>query len=175
MRHVTLFLVAVAAVAGAIALVTPEPGHAEQEIYVTKIPAGYRDWRLISVAHEAGALNDIRAILGNDAAVKAYRESKLPFPDGADHCPDRLEVRPVRGEQQDLRPRAVLRCRETPPDVVPPVHGQGLEEIRRDGRLGLCAIRQGRSSRDPKKDLKACFPCHQAIKTRDFLFTRYTP
>ena len=37
---------------------------------------------MISVAHEEGGLNDIRAILGNDLAVKAYREEKLPFPTG---------------------------------------------------------------------------------------------
>jgi hypothetical protein len=52
-------------------------------IFVTELPPGYRDWRLISVAHEEGKLNDIRAILGNDAAIKAYREGTLPFPDGA--------------------------------------------------------------------------------------------
>jgi Cytochrome P460 len=33
-------------------------------------------------AHEEGNLNDLRAILGNDAAIKAFREGKLPFPDG---------------------------------------------------------------------------------------------
>jgi hypothetical protein len=37
---------------------------------------------LISVAHEEGDLNDLRAILGNDIAIKAYRDGKLPFPDG---------------------------------------------------------------------------------------------
>jgi hypothetical protein len=47
-----------------------------------KIPPGYRDWRLISVAHEEGNLNDLRAILGNDVAIKAYREGNRPFPDG---------------------------------------------------------------------------------------------
>jgi hypothetical protein len=36
-----------------------------------KIFPGYRDWRLISVAHEEGDLNDLRAILGNDVAIKA--------------------------------------------------------------------------------------------------------
>jgi Cytochrome P460 len=51
-------------------------------IFVTQIPPGYRDWRLISVAREEGSLDDIRAILGNDMAIKAYREGKLPFPDG---------------------------------------------------------------------------------------------
>ena len=34
------------------------------------------------MAHEAGNLNDLRAVLGNDVAIKAYREEKLPFPDG---------------------------------------------------------------------------------------------
>ena len=50
--------------------------------YVAEIPHGYRDWRWISSAHEAGNLNSIGAVLGNDAAIKAYREGKLPFPDG---------------------------------------------------------------------------------------------
>src|SRR5689334_20731942 len=49
-------------------------------IFVTEMPAGYRDWKLISVAHEEGNLTDIRAILGNDIAVKAYREGTLPLP-----------------------------------------------------------------------------------------------
>src|SRR5262249_61947626 len=47
-----------------------------------KIPAGYRDWTVISVAHEEGNLNSLGAILGNEVAIKAYREGKLPFPDG---------------------------------------------------------------------------------------------
>jgi hypothetical protein len=34
------------------------------------------------VAHEAGDLNDLRAILGNDVAITASREGRLPFPDG---------------------------------------------------------------------------------------------
>jgi hypothetical protein len=35
------------------------------------------------VAHEEGDLNGLRAILSNDVAIKAYREAKLSFPDGA--------------------------------------------------------------------------------------------
>jgi hypothetical protein len=45
-------------------------------IFVTAIPAGYRDWRLISVAHEEGDLHSFAAVLGNDVAIKAYREGK---------------------------------------------------------------------------------------------------
>ena len=51
--------------------------------FVTKIPSGYRDWKLISVAHEEGNLNSFAAVLGNDLTIRAYREGKLPFPDGA--------------------------------------------------------------------------------------------
>ena len=54
-------------------------------IYGITIPDGYRDWRLISVNHLAGAegkLKQVRAQLGNDIAIEAFREGKLPFPDG---------------------------------------------------------------------------------------------
>jgi hypothetical protein len=48
--------------------------HADEvPVFVMQISPGYRDWRFIPVAHEEGALNDIRVILGND---------KLPFPEG---------------------------------------------------------------------------------------------
>jgi hypothetical protein len=59
----------------------PQSGKAAP-LFGIKIPAGYRDWRLVSVAHEEGSLNDIRAILGNDLAINAYRQRTLPFPDG---------------------------------------------------------------------------------------------
>jgi hypothetical protein len=55
-------------------------------IYGVKIPAGYRDWRLISIKQLTGAggkLKQLRAQLGNDIAIQAFREGKLPFPDGA--------------------------------------------------------------------------------------------
>ena len=34
------------------------------------------------MTQEEGDFNQLRAQLGNDAAIKAYREGKLPFPDG---------------------------------------------------------------------------------------------
>ena len=34
------------------------------------------------MAREEGTLDDIRAILGNDKAIRAFREGKLPFPEG---------------------------------------------------------------------------------------------
>lgn len=65
------------------ALASSTVGTRTPAIQEITLPPGYRDWKLISVAHEGGNLNDIRAILGNDAAFKAFREGTILFPDNA--------------------------------------------------------------------------------------------
>jgi Cytochrome P460 len=85
-KRIAFSLGAVAALTVVVVFTVPAPGHADGEaapIFDVTIPPGYRDWKLISVAHEEGNLNDLRAQLGNDVAIKAYREGTLPFPDGA--------------------------------------------------------------------------------------------
>jgi len=69
-------------------------------VFVTQIPLGYRDFRLISVADEEGNLNSLGAVLGNDLAIKAYREGTLPYPNGTiiaalhySHSPYCAEIR----------------------------------------------------------------------------------
>ena len=80
MKKITLLLLVIATLAGvAVFTVTTSRHVTAQEpmpIFVKKIPPGYRDWKVVSVAHEAGELNDIRAVLGNDIAIKAYREDR---------------------------------------------------------------------------------------------------
>ena len=86
MKRIVFVLVTVGAVAGLVAYIGPAYGQTNGEaasIFVNQIPQGYRDWKLISVAHEEGNLNSFAAVLGNDLAIKAYREGALPFPDGA--------------------------------------------------------------------------------------------
>src|ERR1700682_942996 len=86
MRRIFSLPAPVSALAGVVSSLAAASEHADgaaAPIFGIKIFPGYRDWKLISVAHEAGNLNDIRAILGNDIAVKAYREGKQSFPDGA--------------------------------------------------------------------------------------------
>ncbi|MGC2550671.1 MAG: cytochrome P460 family protein, partial [Candidatus Sulfotelmatobacter sp.] len=85
MRRFTFFLIAVATTAGLAALLGATSGHADEQSapYVTDIPQGYRDWQWVSSAHEAGKLNSLGAVLGNDVAIKAFRAGTLPFPDGA--------------------------------------------------------------------------------------------
>jgi Cytochrome P460 len=79
-------LIAFVILAGVVALTARAPRHAAAQqaasMYLTGIPSGYRDWRLISVAHEEGDFHSFAAVLGNDVAIEAYRGGKLPFPDG---------------------------------------------------------------------------------------------
>src|SRR5271168_4198253 len=86
MKRIAFLLVVVTMVAGVAAFKAPASSSADDEaapIYGVTIPPGYRDWQLISVTHEEGDFNQLRAQLGNDIAIKAYREGKLPFPDGS--------------------------------------------------------------------------------------------
>ena len=96
MRRIALVVVAVTvtAVADVAANMESASGQSNGDaapIYGVKIPEGYRDWRLISVKRltgeqltgSGGQLKQLRAELGNDLAIKAYREGILPFPDGA--------------------------------------------------------------------------------------------
>src|SRR5215469_4475447 len=77
------FLLSLAAISLAtLAADAPSPAEDAAAIADGKLPAGYRDWRLISIAHEEGDLHSFAAVLGNDIAIKASREGKLPFPDG---------------------------------------------------------------------------------------------
>ena len=140
-------------------------------IYPTEIPAGYRDWKLISVAHEAGGLNDLRAILGNDIAVKAYREGKLPFPDGAIIA--RLAWSYVPSEENNE-----VFGREQSFIAGPPTNGiqfmvKDSKKYAATGGWGFAQFNGG--TLVSKAVLRDCFPCHQAIESRDLVFTRYSP
>src|SRR5258708_34412204 len=84
MRKITIaavgLTVASLGVLASSTLVTPQKD--ATPIFLKEIPRGYRDWRFISLAREDADLKDIRAQLGNDIAIRAYRDGKLPFPDG---------------------------------------------------------------------------------------------
>lgn len=175
MKRMTFFLIAVAMVAAVIGFTATASRNITEDttpIFVTEIPSGYRDWRLISVAHEEGNLNDIRAILGNDVAIKVYRENKLPFPEGT--IIGRIAWRHVPSEENN---RAFGRAQSFVPGEAPPWYlqfmvkdskkyaatgGWGYAQFDKDGKAG------------PVSDLQKCHPCHEAIKDRDYVFTRYT-
>ena len=177
MKRPSLVLVGVATLAGIVAFTATTSRHVTAQeaatIFVTKIPAGYRDWRFISVAHEAGELNDIRTILGNDPAIKAYREGKLPFPEGTIIA--RIAWRYVPSAENN---KVFGREQSFVPGEQPPWYLQFMvkdsKKYAATGGWGYAQFdRDGKPAAEP--DMKKCFPCHQAIKERDFVFTRYAP
>jgi Cytochrome P460 len=177
MRRITVLLVAVATLVGVVAFTAITSRHATAQgaapIFVTKVPAGYRDWKVVSVAHEEGDLNDIRAILGNDVAINAYRAGKLPFPEGA--IVGRIAWSYVPSEENNKAfGRAQSFVAGAPTEFY-------LQFMVKDSRKYAATGGWGYSSFDkdgkpsPESGMKTCFPCHQAVKDRDFIFTRYTP
>jgi Cytochrome P460 len=75
-----------AAVACALASLSFENGRAGEDssaIFGVTIPPGYRKWQLVAPSQETGRLDELRAILGSDLSINAYRDRALPFPDGS--------------------------------------------------------------------------------------------
>jgi hypothetical protein len=173
MKRLAFLLVAAASVTGVVVSMAHASGQADGEaapIFGIKIPPGYRDWKLISVAHEAGNLNDFRAILGNDVAIKAYRDEKLPFPDGTIIA--RLAWSYVPSEENNK-----VFGREQSFVAGPPINLQLMVKDSRKyaatGGWGFAQFKDGKP--DHEAQLKTCFPCHEPAKARDFVFTRYSP
>jgi hypothetical protein len=125
---------------------------------------------VISVAHEAGGLNDIRAILGNDVAVKAFRDGTRSFPDGAViarlawQYVSSVENNAIFGQAQSFIPGASTSVQFSVKDSQRYVGtggwGYGQFEDRKPNRS--------------KALLNTCAACHaRASKVDDFVFTRY--
>ncbi len=173
MKRFTFLLVAVATIYGLAILVVPAPGHADAQIaspFVTEIPQGYRDWKWISSAHEEGNLHSIGAVLGNDIAIKAYRERKVPFPDGAiiaalhyRHVPSE-ENNKVFGQAQSFVPGTPTNIQFMVKDSAKyaATGGWGFGHFNAsDGKPGDNSL------------MKTCFPCHAQAKSSDLVFTHY--
>ena len=173
MRRIVLVLVAVGALGGAAAIMVSASGQTDGEaapIYGIKIPPGYRDWQLISVAREDGNFNQLRAQLGNDIAIKAYREGKLPFPDGsiivALHWDDVAseENNKIFGRVQSF----ITGSRRNIQFMV-----RDSQKYAATGGWGFADFTDGKPADEAMH--KTCFPCHEPAKARDFVFTRYAP
>src|ERR687896_1545537 len=162
MRRIVFVLVAVVALGGVVAYMGPASGQSDGEaapIFGVKMPPGYRDWRLISVAHEEGSLNDLRAILGNDVAIEASREGKLPFPDGTIIARLAWSYDPLEESEKAFgRPQSFV--------AGPPKNGvqfmvKDSRKYASTGGWGFAQINDGKPASEAV--LKTCFPCHQAI------------
>ena len=175
MRRLTVLLIAVATLAGVVVFTARSPRHAAAQqaasVFVTEIPSGYRDWRLISVAHEEGELHSFAAVFGNDVAIKAYREGKLSFPNGTIIAA--LHYRHVPSEENNkVFGRDQSFVAGTPTNVQFMV--KDLKKYAATGGWGYGHFQDGKPvTSGPLMD--SCFPCHQQIKARDYVFTLYAP
>jgi hypothetical protein len=172
MRNIFGFVGGTLALCG-IGLVTFAAGQDEETglTIVKEMPSGYRDWRLISVAHEEGNFHSFAAVLGNDVAIKAYREGQLPFPDGTiiaalhyHHVPS-AENNKVFGREQSF-------VAGDPSNVQFMI--KDSKKYASTGGWGFGHFQDGKPLTDKIK-LKECFECHSQIKDRDLVFTRYAP
>ena len=173
MKRISLLLIAVVILAGIIIFTAPAHMRADDSaapIYVTEIPPGYRDWRLISVSHEAGKLNSIGAVLGNDVAIEAYREGKLPYPDGTilaalhyGHVAS-AENNKVFGQAQSFVPGSPTNIQFMVKDST---------KYAATGGWGFATFVDGKPA--APASMKSCYPCHNQAKSSDLVFTHYAP
>ena len=171
-RRILLVLVALVLPVGVVADVAPASGQGDGEaapISGLAIPSGYRDWRLISVAREEGTLDDLRAILGNDIAIEAYRKARLPFPDGTIIA--RLAWSYVASEENNkVFGRAQSFVAGAPKNGVQ-FMVKDSKKYASTGGWGFAQFNDGKPADEAVHN--TCLPCHQAASTRDFVFTHY--
>ena len=178
MKRIVFLLVAVASFAGFLAYGTSASGNARGQaspveaspIYGVTIPPGYRDWNLISVTHEEGDFNQLRAQLGNDIAIKAYREEKLPFPDGAIIVALHWKRVPS-DEDNKVFGHVQAFVAGSPANMQ--VMVKDSTKYSASGGWGFADFTDGKPADEAKH--KTCFPCHEPAKAHDFVFTRYAP
>ena len=148
-------------------------------IYGVTIPPGYRDWSVIAVGHlsdAGGKTKQLRAQLGNDIAIKAFREGKLPFPDGAIIAA--LHWIEVSSEDNDKVlaagfPGAGLQSSVVGSAANVQFMVKDSTKYAATGGWGFGDFKNGKPGDEALH--KTCFPCHAPAKDRDFVFARYAP
>jgi hypothetical protein len=178
MKRIAFLLPAVATLA-VVAYMAHASGQSDGDsspIYGVKIPAGYRDWKVIAVAQLVvpGKADQLRAQLGNDIAIKAFKDGTLPFLDGAiiaaihwtrvpSEDNNKVLAGPFPGAQSFI--------------VGSPVNVQFMvKDSKKYAATGGWGFADFKGGKPGEKALhETCFPCHTPAKDRDYVFTRYAP
>jgi hypothetical protein len=179
MKRIGFLLLAAATLAGIFAYMAHASGQSDGDsspIYGVKIPAGYRDWKVIAVANllVPGKTDQIRAQVGNDIAIKAYKEGTLPFPDGSiiaaihwTRVPSEFNNKVLAGAFPGAQSFV----------VGSPVNAQFMvkdsKKYAATGGWGFADFKDGKPG--DKALHETCFPCHIPAKDHDYVFTHYAP
>lgn len=129
-----------------------------------KLPAAYKDWRVISQSHRTDN-NTLRTILGNDIAVKAARSGNTnPWPKGS------------------ILAKLVWKqaAKKTWPAAIAPDKFVHAEFMFKDSNkykatggwgyarwLGMDQMPYGKDTSFAQE----CFTCHTPVKNQDYVFT----
>ena len=167
MQRISILAFAVATIAGVLASMPFTAGRADDgssPIYGVKIPDGYRAWEMVAVSHEAG-LDELRGILGNPIAIKAYRDGTLPFPDGTILAKLAWKHVPLAGAEGAFVPGAATTVQ---------IMVKDSEKYASTGGWGFGRFIDGKPVDAAQH--KTCFACHEAnVRDHDFVFTRRAP
>jgi hypothetical protein len=127
------------------------------------IPKGYRNWQVVAPSQRDDT-DEIRVILGNSIAMKAFRANTLPFPDGAILA--KLAWKRVASTEF---PKTFI------PGVAPRI--EFMENSKKYASTGGWGFGRFIDGKPADEQVHAtCFPCHLAnVKDHDFVFTRYAP
>jgi hypothetical protein len=150
------------------------PGNASP-IYGVTIPPGYRDWKVIAVDHlVTDKVDQLRAQLGNEIAIKAFKEGTIPFPDGTIIAA--LHWTRVPSEDNDKVLAGAF------PGAKSFVVGSAVnvqfmvkdsKKYAATGGWGFADFKNGEPG--DKALHETCFPCHEPAKAHDFVFAHYAP
>jgi Cytochrome P460 len=182
MKRAIVTLVTFGALAGMAADMAPASVQTDGEaapIYGIKIPEGYRDWRLISINHLEGAggkVKQVRAQLGNDTAIRAFRDGTLPYPDGAIIAALHWSEVDSEGNDKVLAvgfPGANLQSLVAGPPLNVQFMVKDSKKYAATGGWGFADFTNGKPGDEALH--KTCFACHEPAKDRDFVFTHYAP
>jgi hypothetical protein len=144
-------------------------------IYGVKIPAGYRDWKLIAMNHLVvpGKVDQLRAQVGNDIAIKAFKEGTLPFPDGAMIAA--IHFSSVPSQEND---RILLNGPFPGAEsfvIGSTVNVQFMvKDSKKYATTGGWGFADFTGEKPGDRALhEKCFSCHAPAKDRDYVFARY--
>ncbi len=146
-------------------LAAGEVGDDSSPIFGVRIPAGYRQWEVIAPSYEGGSFDELRVILGNADAMKAFRDGALPFPDGAMLAKLAWKREPSAEFQGAFVPGHATTVQIMVKDST---------KYASTGGWGFGRFINGKAV--DRTQHETCFPCHQAnVKNHDFVFTRFAP
>jgi len=115
------------------------------------------------------SLDELRVILGNAIAIKAFREGTLPFPDGAIIAKLGWKRVPSVGDDGALgAPQAFVPGAAALVQIMI----KDSKKYAMSGGWGFGRFHDGKPLDEAQHE--TCFPCHAAnAKAHDLVFTRY--